>query len=1259
MAGNSTISITFKVNGEDKTFQVLSKDADGLRKVMQSTIVESDKLKASLINWSASVQAIQATSQAVAGLNNAFQSMIAQGESFGKAMREVNTLAGKSGKEFDDMKDKVADLSKTIPLAREELAQGLYQVISNGVPEDNWLTFLEQSAKSAVGGLADLQTVVTVTSTIIKNYGLAWEDALEIQDKIQLTAKNGVTNFSELGQALPSVAGSAAQLGVTMEELLAVFATATGVTGNTAEVSTQLAAVLKALIKPSTEAAKAAEAMGVKFDAAAIKEAGGLDNFLKALDQSIAEYSAKTGELKETIYGNLFGSARALRLLTSLTGEQSQKFTENIGEMVNSAGTMDAAFDEMTKTGEAHAQMLKNQLAAFSDLVTKVAGGAAPYVALAANMTMVVANGATMVKSFKAAGTAISAFNKKLMLSVADHVANAAATGHDTAMLRLYRTTTSQATKATIAFRIAMQGLLIATGVGIALVALTAIISAIAGKSEDSTESVNELEDAVEAFKDAAAQAKVKIDDEAKALKKLMDSNEDTTAAVARLNDEYGEIFGTHKTAADWYDTLTQKSQIYCKQLGYEAQARKLADKVAEAQIQMDMNRDKMKEMERKGEDKTMAYRSVGGSQVSGPQMVAVGEVETSGYKALREENERLQGVIDDANKMMDIANTHIQEYANQLKAAGSTTASVVSDLNIMEMTYQEISDAIDRNEKALKGLKPSQEAERKALVAQNAQLNARKKYLDKIYGLEKSSGKGHKKEVVANPKTYEELSTNIELYKKKLTGENTEEQKQIREKIAAWEAMKDEIGLVLKEAERPLSLKTFEDIDKELNYQRARRQIATAENLAGIDAEIKALEDLRSEMERKAHVPVPVSEIKTYKQLNDELAYYNALMDTATETERKDIQAQINALNKLKESWDAVLATMKKPGEIGTLNTIKDLDDAISYYQALQKKQTAEEIYNTQKVIAALEKKREAMLRGSRITTMQDEQANVGKLSGGQAVLEIKAIGFEGVRSRIKELLAMLNDLDHPVTAGQRKDIEQLIGVYASWQKRMANSFDTVKDGWGAIKGMNDTITNLTETLQGDGTAWEKLSAVIDGFISLYESLRAIIGIIEMFTTVTQAHTAAKAAESAAVTAEAQAEVAAGAQKMATNTALTASQFGLATANTAAAGSGAASAMASIPYVGPILAIAALASVIAAIMSIPKFASGGIAYGPTLGLFGEYAGASNNPEVVAPLDKLRGIIGSDDGAPKVVKFKIKGRYLEGILEDEQNRNRR
>ena len=43
-------------------------------------------------------------------------------------------------------------------------------------------------------------------------------------------------------------------------------------------------------------------------------------------------------------------------------------------------------------------------------------------------------------------------------------------------------------------------------------------------------------------------------------------------------------------------------------------------------------------------------------------------------------------------------------------------------------------------------------------------------------------------------------------------------------------------------------------------------------------------------------------------------------------------------------------------------------------------------------------------------------------------------------------------------------------------------------------------------------------------------------------------------------------------------------------------------------------------------------FANGGIISGPTLGLMGEYPGAANNPEVVAPLDKLKSMIGGGGG---------------------------
>jgi hypothetical protein len=50
------------------------------------------------------------------------------------------------------------------------------------------------------------------------------------------------------------------------------------------------------------------------------------------------------------------------------------------------------------------------------------------------------------------------------------------------------------------------------------------------------------------------------------------------------------------------------------------------------------------------------------------------------------------------------------------------------------------------------------------------------------------------------------------------------------------------------------------------------------------------------------------------------------------------------------------------------------------------------------------------------------------------------------------------------------------------------------------------------------------------------------------------------------------------------------------------------------------------------------KFANGGIISGPTMGLMGEYPGAASNPEVVAPLDKLKDMIGGGGGGTFVLK---------------------
>jgi len=74
-----------------------------------------------------------------------------------------------------------------------------------------------------------------------------------------------------------------------------------------------------------------------------------------------------------------------------------------------------------------------------------------------------------------------------------------------------------------------------------------------------------------------------------------------------------------------------------------------------------------------------------------------------------------------------------------------------------------------------------------------------------------------------------------------------------------------------------------------------------------------------------------------------------------------------------------------------------------------------------------------------------------------------------------------------------------------------------------------------------------------------------------------------------------------------------------------------------------PAFIVAGLSMLDGFIGGIAAFADGGIVSGPTLGLVGEYPGAKTNPEVIAPLDKLRGMLG---GQSVQVTGKISGRDI-------------
>ncbi len=1242
-AGKSTISITFKLDGDGKGFKELANDANGLKSVMTSAIVEAQKLDKSIINWSQSVQAIGAVSNAISQLNSTFQTITEDSRTFGAAMKAANTMAGKDAEGFEQLKDQVAELSKTIPLTRDALANGLYQVISNGVPENNWISYLEASSKAAVGGIADVGEVVKVTSTIIKNYGLEWSAAQDIQDKIQLTAKNGVTSFEQLAAALPSVTGQAAQLGVSFSEMLAVMSTLTGVTGNTSEVATQLASVLTALTKESSKSQKMAEEMGISFNAASIKAAGGLRNYLQELDKTVTEYAAKSGQLKESIYSKLFGRAEALRLVNGLTGEMAEKFDENIKALDESAGTIDSAFETMSSTGSATTQMLKNQFAAITDVVAGFIGGAGPILSFAANLGITTMSIASLVKTLKALNIAHGIMIVRTKAGSAAMLLFGLRASRTAAFTRVFSAALKSGAYSATAFKIALRGLMIATGVGAVIAGVTAAVEWLVGAFDDAGESADNLVDKVDHVADTAQRAQDAFNNaDADEFGRLMTKYTQLQAAWKALSTTHAKaqwIKDNKKALAELgikVDNVKDAESVFVGNTtavveAFKARAKaaaRLSQLTEEYRIQMDLA-DQIDAADEK-------YRQENTVQ-AGERVRKEGEFYPAGHSS---------------EKGMEYVNSG-GAWVYTDKGAATHNSKIGKDNSAENQSRR---DALAASQQRSKKLEAQIAVDAKAAPYKPVQPKAGDDDKD-------TKGDPNKDRIIEGAKSYAELSHNVGVYKKQLEAAdpaNRELIARLREQMAAAE----KAAQSAKEVANGWDLQTpdtLEEIDEAIARQQSLRKKATAENLQQYDTEIARLQSVRKQMELNAKAPAPIEQIHTYEQLDEALTIYQERLKVATEDERKQIQAQINELERLRKKWDDTLADMKKPGPVGTLNSIQDLDDAITYYGNLQKRQSADEIANTQRTIQALEAKKKVLQRGIEIPSMQQEIAEMNALSSREFKIKVKGMGFDTLTSKIEELKRMLDDVDHPVTETQRKDIEAMIATYESWRRKSISAFDTAKDGWNGIKGIGNSIQSITDALEGNGNAWQKTVALIDAFIGLYEGIQAVIGIINLLSAASAAHAVTKGVEAGAETTEAATReattvtnIAASAAQIAANKLETASWAELAAAMTFAA-------HAAIPFAGTAIAAGMIATQQAMILAagIPKYEKGALAFGPTLGIFGEYAGASHNPEVVAPLDKLRSMIEPSGGISGEVEFVIKGRRLVGVLQKEDRLNKR
>lgn len=1209
MANEVKFTIRLNVSGKE---QVVTATSD-LKDLSDELGVVADKVsgvKRAMDIWGRNVMAIQSLQSSISTLSSELGSLSSEANAYDRAMRAANTMAGKGEEDFSRLKSSVSGLSKTIPLAREELAGGLYQVISNGVPEKNWLSFLEASAKSSVGGLADLGEVVGVTSTLIKNYGLEWSAAGEIQDKIQLTAKNGKTSFEELAGALPRVSSNASTLGVSIDELMATFATLTGVSGKTAEVSTQLAAVFTALVKPSSEAASMAEAMGIEFNAASIKAAGGLQQFLTKLDGAVKTYASAHGMLEEEIYGKLFGSAESLRALGPLTGNLASQFSKNVSTMSSSAGTVESAFGEMSSTVEAKLQLVKNSFTWLTDGLASISNFTMPFLSFASNIGIMALSFENVRKSAlvfygilrnSALVTGVVSFSQKIYNTI----------------LHEYRAVVISAAIGTNTLQIAIRGLMVATGVGAAIAGLSYIVYSLMSNSDDAAGKLDELSEAEQKAKAAAEAERAELERNTAQLhqhiavcKNFKGTKEEERKIVNTLNNTYGQTMGYFSSVSAWYKALTANSEAYTRQMIAEAKARRLANQIAEKDAEIhDIKFDKQgntrlysKQNKTTKEDIVDDFGNpIGQRDVVVKDSSAWHEASRS-LTRLKKEKDALERQLNDT----------VKEAAVEYKVKGSDVAPTFSDTNTPKANKPGKTDKTDTNK--------TDDAPKLTLAAV----------------------------------TYKQLSENVRYYEQQLETANFTDRESyqmlVRKKQVAEQAVE--------------------------SY---RKMVEQMKDVEGVNEGAKTVEEMRSNidvLQKQLEKTEPRSE--EYMRVTAEMEEWQRRLSDISEGSMGDIERQIQSIddrlrrekldieaevkltaerNNLQKQLDERSKNITFKVEIeGREGNMAEIDRAIQFYSNRQQSEDADNVRKTQDIIDALTKKKGVFELSIDLAAKSREVEEIEKLTSKERVLKIRGIGFDELSKRIRDVEKRLGDVD--ITEGQRKELESLSATYRRWRKESVDAFGAVKEGWGGVKGIGNGLKSMTEALRGNGDAWSKLSGVIDGFLSIWEGLSALVKVIKMLTEASEAHAAAKGAEAGATLVAAGAEAsgaAAGVAGAAAAKEETAAFMELAAAKFFAA-------YASIPFGGFALGAgfsAAAAGVVKSLGRVSAFADGGLAFGPTLGLFGEYPGARSNPEVVAPLDRLSSYLSPSAGGGGKVKFEIAGRKLRGVLKKEERHQSR
>lgn len=436
-----------------------------------------------------------------------------------------------------------------------------------------------------------------------------------VQDESE-KAKRSVLTWAETSQAIDVLQSSIGELQGVISDLTSAYQVQLVAETQIETIMRQRMAATDEQIQSIKNLCSAQQELGVIGDevqlsgaqqmATFLQNKRSLDVLIPAMNNLVAQQNGLNATNQDAVsIGNMMGKAMQGQVevlqRVGITFDESQKKVLQYGTeseraamlakvITQNVGNMNA---ELAKTDAGKQKQLENTLGDIKEQMGALVQGIAPYVTMASQITITITG---VVKLTTALYAAIKAFST---LTVVTEATSRAKVGM-TAVVRVLTATihgeavgATTAAVATRALGVAVKSLLISTGVGIAIVALTEAINYLMNGSDDAAKSVDNLSEAEQRAKIAhqqtaqqMASVRSEMTQNIATLKNFKGSKEQEKAMVQQMNTKYGEAMGYYSTVSQWYQALTANSKAYCNQMINEITIRNLANQAADLQQQ-------------------------------------------------------------------------------------------------------------------------------------------------------------------------------------------------------------------------------------------------------------------------------------------------------------------------------------------------------------------------------------------------------------------------------------------------------------------------------------------------------------------------------------------------------------------------------------------------------------------------------------------------------------------------------------------------